>query len=71
MDPKNHLDAHQLSRLHMAELIRIATESKVDNVAGLRKPQLIAQILEARAKDSGVIMGQGVLEILPDGFGFL
>lgn len=70
-DPKTHLDAAALTKMHMGDLVKIATDFKVENVTGLRKPALIAQILEARAKEAGVIMGQGVLEILPDGFGFL
>src|SRR5258706_5964989 len=70
-DPKNHLDAASLSKMHMAELIQVAQDAKIENINGLRKPALIAQILEARAKDSGVIMGQGGLEVLPDGFGVL
>lgn len=68
---KNQLDAAVLAKMHLGELIKIAHDAKVDNVAGLRKQALIARILEMRAKDSGVILGEGVLEILPDGFGFL
>ncbi len=71
IDTKNQLDAAVLTKMHLAELIKIATDAKVENVAGLRKQALIARILEVRAKDSGVILGEGVLEILPDGFGFL
>jgi transcription termination factor Rho len=70
-DPKNQVDAAHLSKMHMADLIKLAVEAKVENVTDHRKPALIAKILEARAKEPGVILGQGVLEILPDGFGFL
>jgi hypothetical protein len=70
-ESKTHLDAGALAKMHLAELTAIAHDAKVENVAGLRKQQLIARILEARAKDTGVILGEGVLEILPDGFGFL
>jgi transcription termination factor Rho len=67
--------------LHLAELKKktitdlnsILKELKVDGVSGLRKQDLIFKILEAQTgKDrEGVIYGEGVLEILPDGFGFL
>jgi len=70
-DGKNQLDAAALAKMHLADLVHLAQEAKVENVTGLRKQALIARILEARAKDSGVILGEGVLEILPDGFGFL
>lgn len=70
-DTRNHLDGAALAKMHMGELVKLAHEAKVENVTGMRKQALIARILEARAKESGVILGQGVLEILPDGFGFL
>ncbi|MFN0117816.1 MAG: transcription termination factor Rho [Elusimicrobiota bacterium] len=70
-DSKNHLDAGALTKMHMGDLVKVAQDAKIDNVTGLRKQALIARILEARSKDSGVILGTGVLEILPDGFGFL
>jgi transcription termination factor Rho len=71
VNEKNQLDGAALAKMHLGDLIRIAHEAKIENVTGMRKQQLIARILEARAKDSGVILGEGVLEILPDGFGFL
>src|SRR5262245_42785975 len=71
----NHkqLDAAQLSKSTMAELMKFATDLKVNSVSGLRKQELIARILEAQVKEnsSGVITDQGVLEVLQDGFGFL
>jgi len=73
--------ATQERDLHLAELKKktitdlnsILKELKVDGVSGLRKQDLIFKILEAQSgKDrDGVIYGEGVLEILPDGFGFL
>jgi len=73
--------ATQERDLHLAELKKktitdlnsILKELKVDGVSGLRKQDLIFKILEAQSgKDrDGVIVGEGVLEILPDGFGFL
>ncbi len=70
-DGEAQLDAGVLAKMSLNELVKIAQDAHVENVTGLRKQALIARILEVRAKDSGVILGQGVLEILPDGFGFL
>src|SRR5262245_15172494 len=65
------LDAAKLAKAAMGELMQLATELKVVS-SGLRKQELIARILEAQVKDnSGVVTGEGVLEVLQDGFGFL
>jgi len=68
---KNNLDGTTLAKLPMVELVKMAQDFNIENVASMRKQSLIAKILESRARESGVIMGKGVLEILPDGFGFL
>ncbi|MDR1245089.1 MAG: transcription termination factor Rho [Endomicrobium sp.] len=60
-----------LSKLTMTELIETAKKLKVDGVAGLRKQELIAKIFEAQSKENKLVYDEGVLEILPDGFGFL
>ena len=65
------MDLPVLSKLTIAELQKIGRDLKLETPAGLRKQELIAKILEAQAKDSGLIYDEGVLEILPDGFGFL
>lgn len=67
------LNAAQLSKATMAELVKLATDLKVVTVTGLRKQELIAKILEAQVRETSgsVITGQGVLEVLQDGFGFL
>ncbi|HOW28984.1 MAG TPA: transcription termination factor Rho [Elusimicrobiota bacterium] len=61
----------KLTKMTISELNQMAKDLKVENMTGLRKQELIAKIVEAQAKISGVIIDQGVLEILPDGFGFL
>ena len=53
------------------ELNELATEVGLTSTSGLRKQELIFKILQAQAKKDGLIYGGGVLEILPDGFGFL
>jgi transcription termination factor Rho len=55
----------------MAELMDIAGEYQIENMSGLRKQELIFALLQACASQNGSIFGEGVLEILPDGFGFL
>jgi transcription termination factor Rho len=55
----------------MAELLEIAKNLKLDNIAGLRKQEVIAKIFEAQSKANKLVYDEGVLEILPDGFGFL
>ena len=53
------------------ELIKIASENGLDNLARSRKQDVIFSILKRHAKSGEDIYGEGVLEILPDGFGFL
>lgn len=65
------MDVAALSKLTITELTRMAHEFKIDGISGLRKQEIIGKILEVRAKANGSIIGEGVLEILPDGFGFL
>lgn len=65
------LNAATLSKATMSELVKLANELKVNSISGLRKQELIAKILEAQGRNAGVIIDQGVLEILQDGFGFL
>ncbi|MDR2066449.1 MAG: transcription termination factor Rho [Endomicrobium sp.] len=60
-----------LSKRTMAELVEIAKNLKLENTAGLRKQELIAKIFEAQSKANKLVYDEGVLEILPDGFGFL
>jgi transcription termination factor Rho len=65
------MDVTALSKRTIAELTKIAKELKVESFAGLRKQELIAKILEAQTKENNLVYDEGVLEILPDGFGFL
>ena len=65
------LDVSVLSKRTMSELATIAKDLKIETVTGLRKQELIAKILEAQTKENNLVYDEGVLEILPDGFGFL
>ncbi len=55
----------------ISELSAVAKGLGVQSISGLRKSDLIFKILEAQTEKNGLIFGEGVLEILPDGFGFL
>jgi transcription termination factor Rho len=57
--------------MNVTALTHIAKQLDVPGAGGLRKQELIFQILRARAEKSGLIFSEGVLETLPDGFGFL
>ena len=61
----------ELQKLTVRELHKLAHERKIDNYSGLRKQELIIAILEKQAKTNEAIYGQGVLEVMSDGYGFL
>ncbi|MBI5042249.1 MAG: transcription termination factor Rho, partial [Nitrospirae bacterium] len=60
-----------LKEKNIEELTQVAKELRVDGAASLRRQELIFAILQAQSDKNGVIYGEGVLETLPDGFGFL
>ena len=61
----------ELKKCSVSELGQMAAEHKIEGASGLRKQDLIFALLEAQAESDGQIHGSGVLETLPDGFGFL
>jgi transcription termination factor Rho len=61
----------ELQRMSMLELLELAEQENLTEVNGLKKQDLIFRILKARTKINGLMFGEGTLEILPDGFGFL
>jgi len=61
----------ELQRLTMKELIVLAKQENITEYTGLKKQDLIFKILKERTKMNGLMFGEGTLEILPDGFGFL
>jgi transcription termination factor Rho len=69
--PPKPLETAELSKKTIAQLNAIAQELKLEGVSGLRKQELIAKIVEGQLKANGMIFDEGVLEVLPDGFGFL
>jgi transcription termination factor Rho len=65
------LNIGDLKDMSIQKLTQIAKDLSVEGAGGLRKQDLIFQILKAQAEQSGFIFSEGVLETLPDGFGFL
>jgi transcription termination factor Rho len=69
--PAAGLNLSELKEKGIPELNAIARDLGVQGVSGLRKQELIFKILQAQAERDGLIFAEGVLEVLPDGFGFL
>jgi len=65
------MNLNELKTKKISDLTALAKELKVDGAAGMRKQDLIFALLQAHTNKNGEIKGSGVLEILPDGFGFL
>jgi len=65
------MDIEEIKRQPISELTRLAKDLNVAGASGMRRQDLIFAILSTQAEKNGVISGAGVLEILPDGFGFL
>jgi transcription termination factor Rho len=70
-DKIERIDLATLKDMSVAALTKIAKQLDVPGATGVRKQELIFEILKARAEKSGLIFSEGVLETLPDGFGFL
>ena len=69
--PGAGLNIGELKDMSIAKLTQIAKDLNVEGATGMRKQDLIFQILKAQTEQSGFIFSEGVLEVLPDGFGFL
>jgi transcription termination factor Rho len=65
------IDLATLKDMSVGALTKVAKQLDVPGATGMRKQELIFEILKARAEKSGLIFSEGVLETLPDGFGFL
>ena len=65
------MNIKDLKKKKVSELNKIAKELNIEGASGMRKQDLIFAILQAQTEKNGLIFGEGVLEILPDGFGFL
>lgn len=65
------MNIEDIKRLPISELNELGKKLDVPGASGMRRQELIFAILQTQAEQNGVISGSGVLEILPDGFGFL
>ena len=65
------LDIGNLKEMKITELNKLAKDLNVNGFSGLKKQDLIFKILQAQAEKEGLMFGEGILEILPEGFGFL
>ena len=65
------MDIGELKDMSISKLTQIAKELDIPGATGMRKQELIFKILQAQTEKSGLIFSEGVLETLPDGFGFL
>ena len=68
---RGELHITDLQKMTVAELHEIAKEEDIAGYTGLSKQELVFNIIKARVSKDGLMFGEGVLEILPDGFGFL
>jgi len=68
---REEMNLVELKNKNIKELVSIARQLNIDGASSMRKQELIFALLQAQAEMSGLIYGEGVLEILPDGFGFL
>jgi transcription termination factor Rho len=67
----NRMDLAVLKEMGIQKLIEVAKELEIPGATSMKKQELVFQILRAQAEKEGLIFSEGVLEILPDGFGFL
>ncbi|HSE97333.1 MAG TPA: transcription termination factor Rho [Blastocatellia bacterium] len=65
------MDIGELKEMSISKLTHIAKDLDIPGATGMRKQELIFKILQAQTEKSGLIFSEGVLETLPDGFGFL
>ncbi|MBI4459049.1 MAG: Rho termination factor N-terminal domain-containing protein, partial [Acidobacteria bacterium] len=65
------MDLTELKEMSITKLTSVARDLNVPRATALRKQDLIFKILQAQAEKEGLIFAEGVLEVLPEGFGFL
>ena len=71
MGSSSTVDIGSLKDMKISELNKKAKQLKVNGISGIKKQDLIFKILQAQAEKEGLMFGSGVLEVLPEGFGFL
>ncbi len=68
---EREMNLAELKKKTISELNQLGKDLNIQGMSGLRKQELIFRLLEAQTQKDGFIFGEGVIEILPDGFGFL
>lgn len=68
---KGQLHLHELQKMSVPQLHEIAKSENISDYSGTKKQSLIFKIIKQRVKKNGLMYGEGVLEVLPDGYGFL
>jgi transcription termination factor Rho len=68
---EEHVNLKELKDMKIADLLNLGKDLNVDGARGLRKQDLIFAILQAQTEQNGMIYGEGVLQVLPEGYGFL
>jgi transcription termination factor Rho len=71
MSNNNYMNIAELKEQSIQDLNKFARDLGIEGISAMRKQELIFKILQAQTEKSGLIFGNGVLEVLPDGFGFL
>ncbi len=71
INEKNLLKLEDLEKKSMAQLQKLAKEMKIQGLSFLKKHELVFKLLEAQAKAHGYLFAEGIIEILPEGYGFL
>ncbi len=61
----------KLQEYSMGDLVKFARQEGIKEIMGLKKQEIIYKIIQEKAKQNGLLFGEGVLEVLPEGFGFL
>ena len=65
------MNVKDIKRMHISELLSKALDLNIENAANLSRQDLVYEILRAQTSLDGEVWGEGVLEVLPDGYGFL
>ena len=69
--PEDRLNLAELKAMTAKDLLDVAEELEIENASTMRKGEMMFSILKERAEEGWTIFGDGVLEVLQDGFGFL
>ena len=68
---KGTMNIGELKKMRISELSELARQLNINGISALKKQDLIFKVLQAKAEKEGLMFGEGILEVLPDGFGFL